>query len=186
VARLGIGRTFQHAELVPHLSVLENILLGRHIHTRATWWQALAFWGGAHREQIEHLRAAEEIIEFLELERYRWKPAAVLSHGVQRLVGLARALAMEPSLLLLDEPSSGMSREEREDFARFLIRLQRERPMTVVWIEHDMQLVRDLADRAVVMHYGQKIAEGSPQDALGDDEVRSAYLGEASPPTPLI
>lgn len=177
VAQLGVGRTFQHAELISQLSVVENILLGRHVHTRANWFSAAVFWGAAHREQIEHLRVVEEIVEFLELERYRARPAGALPHGVQRLVGLARALAMEPTLLLLDEPSSGMSRSEREDFARFLIRLRRERPMSILWVEHDMQLVRDLADRVVVMNHGKKIADDTPDRALDNPEVRTAYLG---------
>ena len=121
--------------------------------------------------------AAEEILELLELEPYRLRRAGELPYGIQKLVGVARALAMEPRLLLLDEPSSGMSRQEKEDLARFMLRIRHEKPMSIVWVEHDIQMVRDLADRVVVLDYGRKIFDGPPEQALQDPGVVQAYLG---------
>jgi len=177
LAALGIGRAFQHVELVPQMSVLENVMVGRHIHTRSGWLSAMAFWGRALTEQVRHREAVEEILELLELEPYRLRRAGELPYGIQKLVGVARALAMEPRLLLLDEPSSGMSRQEKEDLARFMLRIRHEKPVSIVWVEHDIQMVRDLADRVVVLDYGRKIFDGPPEQALQDPGVVQAYLG---------
>lgn len=176
-AALGISRAFQMVELIPQATVLENVLVGRHIHTRAGWFSSMVFWGAVEREQMRHREVAEEILELMELEPYRLRRAGELSYGTQKLVGVARALAMEPRLLLLDEPSSGMSRQEKEDLARFLLRIRHEKPVAIIWVEHDIQMVRDLADRVVVLDYGRKIFDGPAEQALQDPGVVEAYLG---------
>ena len=177
VAGYGIARTFQFVELFRHMTVLDNILLGRHRHMRAGVVAGSLFWGRSRREETRERRRAEEIIEFLELERHRKEPIANLPFGVQKLVGVGRALAMEPRLLLLDEPSTGMNREEKENLARFLLRITHELRTTMLWIEHDMELVGDLAQTVVVLDFGHKIAEGPPDRVLHDPRVAEAYLG---------
>jgi branched-chain amino acid transport system ATP-binding protein len=179
VAAAGVARSFQFVELFRHMTVLDNILLGRHRHMRAGVLAGSLFWGVSRREETRERRRAEEIIEFLELERYRHEPIDGLPFGVQKLVGVGRALAMEPRLLLLDEPSTGMNREEKENLARFLLRIKHELRTTMLWIEHDMELVGDLAERVVVLDFGQKIAEGPPETVLRDRRVAEAYLGRA-------
>ena len=178
LAALRISRAFQHVELVPQASVLENVMVGRHTHTRAGWLSSMLFWGAALKEQVRHREVAEEILELLELEPYRSRTAGELSYGIQKLVGVARALAMEPRLLLLDEPSSGMSRQEKEDLARFMLRIRHEKLVSIIWVEHDTQMVKDLADRVVVLDYGRKIFDGPPDQALQDPGVVQAYLGQ--------
>ncbi|HEY7678229.1 MAG TPA: ABC transporter ATP-binding protein [Candidatus Methylomirabilis sp.] len=179
IAALGVARTFQFVELFRHMTVLENLLLGRHLHMRAGVVSGGLFWGRARREEAAHRERVEEIIDFLELERHRRELIGNLAYGIQKLVGLGRALAMEPRLLLLDEPSTGMNRQEKEDLARFLLRIKHELHTTMLWVEHDMELVADLADRVTVLHFGQKIAEGPPGAALRDPRVTEAYLGRA-------
>ena len=162
------------------MTVLDNILLGRHRHMRAGVLAGGLFWGRSRREETAHRRRVEEIIEFLELERCRKELVASLPFGVQKLVAIGRALAMEPTLLLLDEPSTGMNREEKENLARFLLRIKHELAMTMLWVEHDMELVGDLADSVTVLDFGEKIAEGPPDVVLRDARVAEAYLGRAA------
>jgi branched-chain amino acid transport system ATP-binding protein len=179
VAAHGIARTFQFVELFRGMTVLDNILLGRHLHMRSGVLAGGLFWGRSRREETAHRRRVEEIVEFLELERCRKELVAGLPFGVQKLVAIGRALAMEPTLLLLDEPSTGMNREEKENLARFLLRIKHELHLTMLWVEHDMELVGDLADTVTVLDFGQRIAAGPPDAVLRDPRVVSAYLGRA-------
>jgi branched-chain amino acid transport system ATP-binding protein len=180
VAQMGITRTFQHAELFRHMNVLNNLLVGRQIKMDCGFLSNGLFWGKTMREEITNREVVEEIIEFLELERYRKSDAAGLPYGIQKIVGLGRALAMEPKVLLLDEPSAGMNRQEKEDLARFILRIKYEIGITMIWVEHDMQLVGDLADRIVVLDFGTKIAEGETDQVLKDSKVIEAYLGSGA------
>ncbi len=184
VARLGIARAFQHAELFQHMTVLENILVGRHIRMRTNIFAAALYLGPARAEEVRHRRGAERVIDFLELERYRHRPVGDLPHGVRKLVGMARALAMDSRLLLLDEVSSGLTREEKENLARFILRIKHDLGVGIIWVEHDMQLVLDLADRVLVLNYGEKIAEGPPAAIRTHPEVIRAYLGTEAAAVP--
>ncbi|MCO5065295.1 MAG: ABC transporter ATP-binding protein [Rhizobiaceae bacterium] len=174
----GIGRAFQHAELFPHLTVTENLLTGCHTQFRAGLLSAGIYFGKAKREEIARRARAEAIIDFFELYRQRDEQVGQLPYGVQKMVGVARALMIEPKLLLLDEPCTGLIREERENLARFLMRICHEIGPTVIWVEHDMQMVADLADRVVVMNFGAKTADGAPDEIRRDPEVIRAYLGQ--------
>jgi branched-chain amino acid transport system ATP-binding protein len=177
IARLGLARTFQHGELFPHMTVLDNLLTGRHarIHTNAL--SEILFLPSVRREEVHHREAIERIIEFVELEHYRHAPVASLPFGIQKIVGFARALALEPALVMLDEPSAGLNRDEREHLARFILRIKHELVITMIWIEHDMQMVADLADRIHVLDYGRTLAQGRPDDVLRDERVIAAYIG---------
>jgi branched-chain amino acid transport system ATP-binding protein len=159
------------------MSVLDNLMLGRHRHMTAGVIAGALFWGRSRRQETEHRRRVEEIIEFLELERHRKELIANLPFGVQKLVALGRALALEPTLILLDEPSTGMNRQEKEDLARFLLRIKHELAIAMLWVEHDMELVGDLADVVTVLDFGQTIASGPPAAVLRDPRVTEAYLG---------
>ena len=176
---LGVGRAFQHAELFGHLTVMENLLIGRHKWFRAGAVASGFYVGRARTEEMKARCNIEGIIDFFELYRYRNIPVGMLSYGVQKMVGVARALATEPKLLLLDEPSTGLVREERENLARFLLRIIHDMETTVVWVEHDMQMVSDLADRIVVLNHGAKIAEGPPREVANLPQVVVAYLGHS-------
>jgi branched-chain amino acid transport system ATP-binding protein len=177
IARLGLARTFQHGELFPQMSVLDNLLAGRHARIRTNPVAEMLFLPGVRRAEIAHREAVERIVELVELERYRHAAVGSLPFGVQKIVGFARALALEPTIMLLDEPSAGLNREEREDLARFILRIKHELNMTMIWIEHDMQMIADLADRIHVLDYGRTIAEGGPETVLTDRNVLAAYLG---------
>ena len=177
-ARLGIGRTFQNLALFRHGTVVENLLVGRHIHFRYTAMESLMFWGRPRREEIAAREKVEQIIEFLEIEELRDKPVSQLAYGQQKRVELGRALACEPSLLLLDEIVAGMNREEKEDIARFTLDIRDEFGVAVLMIEHDMQVVMDLSDRVYVLDFGTLIADGSPSEVAANPAVLRAYLGE--------
>jgi len=177
IARDGLARTFQHGELFGEMSVVDNLLAGRHARFSTNPFAEAFFLPSARRQELEHREAVEKIIEFVELERYRHTPVGGLPFGIQKLAGFARALALEPKFLLLDEPSAGLNRDEREDLARFLLRIKHELGLAMIWIEHDMQMVADLADRMQVLDYGQTIAVGTADEVLNDPAVINAYLG---------
>jgi len=180
IARLGVARTFQHGELFPHLTVVENLLVSRHTRFRTNLVGEAIFSRRVRDQEVEHRRVVEEILDFVELGRHRHTTVASLPFGMQKLVGFARALAIEPKLLLLDEPSAGLNRDEREDLARFILRIKHELGIPMIWIEHDMQMVADLADRIFVLDYGKPLAQGTPDQVLNDPRVIAAYLGQAA------
>lgn len=177
IARLGVARTFQHGELFPHMTVIENLLTGRHARIRTNPLAEMLFLPSVKREEVRQREAIERIIEFVELERYRHTAVGGLPFGTQKIIGFARALALEPAILLLDEPSAGLNREEREDLARFILRIKHELNIAMIWIEHDMQMVADLADRIHVLDYGRTLASGPAESVLKDERVVAAYLG---------
>ncbi len=181
-ASLGIGRTFQNLALFAHMTVLDNILVGRHHLMKNNFLTGMLYWlGGAQKEELEHRRKVEEIIDFLEIQHVRKAPAGTLPYGMRKRVELARAMALEPELILLDEPMAGMNLEEKEDMARFIVDLNEEWGMTVVMIEHDMGVVMDISHRVMVLDFGRRIAEGTPEAVLADPHVKKAYLGEVDP-----
>ena len=177
-AAAGIGRTFQNLALFRHGTVVENLLIGRHIHFRSSVLESILFWGRPRREEIAARERVEQIIEFLEIEELRDKPVSQLAYGQQKRVELGRALACEPKLLLLDEIVAGMNREEKEDIARFTLDIRDEFGVAVLMIEHDMQVVMDLSDRIYVLDFGSLIAEGTPAEVAANPVVLAAYLGQ--------
>jgi branched-chain amino acid transport system ATP-binding protein len=182
IARLGVARMFQNIELFDNLTVLDNLMLGRHLHLGYGVASAMLWLGRARREELAARRIVEEIIDFLEIEAFRKYPVGMLPYGVKKRVELGRALAMEPRLLLLDEPVAGMNVEETEDMARFILDIRGELDLTMVMVEHDMGLVMDLADRVMVVDFGRRIALGTPDEVQADPAVIKAYLGEPDAP----
>ena len=181
IARLGIARSFQNIELFKHMTVLDNLLAGCHVHMRSSLFASLIYWGPAQREQIRFREFVEDIIELLEIGAIRHKAVGSLSYGLQKRVELGRALAMRPAILLLDEPMAGMNAEEKEDMARFVLDANEHHRVTTVLIEHDMGVVMDLSDQVVVLDFGSKIGDGTPQEVSENPAVLQAYLGDEGP-----
>ncbi|NQT73498.1 MAG: ABC transporter ATP-binding protein [Chloroflexi bacterium] len=177
VAKLGLARTFQNIELYTGLSTLDNLMAARHNLIKYNFLTAGLYFGWAHRQEMEHRRIVEDIIDFLEMAPIRYKPVGSLPYGQRKRVELGRALALEPKVLLLDEPMAGMNVEEKEDMARFILDTFELKNIPIIIIEHDMGLVMDIADRIIVLDFGQKIAEGTPEEIKTNPEVIRAYLG---------
>ncbi|MGA2464258.1 MAG: ABC transporter ATP-binding protein [Thermodesulfobacteriota bacterium] len=177
-AMLGIGRTFQGIQLFKRMSVLDNILAGRHIHMKTNFLQSFLYWPWVIREEVEHIKVVEEIIDFLEMENIREAVVGDIGYGLRKRVDLGRALALDPKILIMDEPMAGMNVEEKEDMARFILDIQESKKIPIVLVEHDMEVVMDIATRVVVLEWGNLIAEGPPSKIQEHPRVISAYLGE--------
>lgn len=177
-ATLGLARAFQNIELFPHLSVLDNLMLGRHVRMKTGVLAGGFYWGKAQREEVEHREKVENVIDFLEIEHIRDTPVGRLAYGLQKRVEVGRALALEPEILLLDEPMAGMNSEEKEDMARYIIDIHEEMNTTIILIEHDMGVVMDLSDHIAVLDFGKLIGYGTPYEIQNNEKVIEAYLGE--------
>jgi branched-chain amino acid transport system ATP-binding protein len=181
IAELGVARTFQNIALFRGMTVLDNLMLGRHVHMKTGVLSAFLYWGLAQKEEVAHRRRVEDIIDFLRIQDLRRRPCGSLAYGLQKRVELGRALALDPKVLLLDEPMGGCNHEEKEDMARFILDVNEEWGTTIILIEHDMGVVMDISDRVAVLDMGQKIAEGTPDEVRANPQVIKAYLGEARP-----
>ncbi len=179
IAQLGMARSFQNIELFSHLTVLENLMLGRHTHMKHGLFSSMLWFGPARRQEISHRSLVEEVIDLLALQAQRHKPVGSLAYGIQKRVELGRALCLQPSVLLLDEPMAGMNSEEKEDMARYVIDVNELASVTVVLIEHDMNVVMDVSHQISVLDFGKLIADGTPDHVKADPAVIAAYLGEA-------
>ena len=179
IAALGVARTFQNIALFRGMTVLDNLMLGRHVHMTSGVLSSFVYWGLAQKEEVRHRARVEDIIDFLKIQDLRRRPTGSLAYGLQKRVELGRALALDPRLLLLDEPMGGMNQEEKEDMARFILDVSEEWKTTIILIEHDMGVVMDISDRVAVLDMGQKIAEGTPDEVRANPLVIKAYLGES-------
>lgn len=177
-ASLGIARAFQNIELFPHLSVLDNLMLGRHVRMKTGVLSGGLYWGKTQKEEVENREKVENVIDFLEIEHIRDTLVGTLSYGLQKRVEVGRALALEPEILLLDEPMAGMNSEEKEDMARYIIDIHEEMKTTIILIEHDMGVVMDLSNHIAVLDFGKLIGYGTPQEIQNNPKVIEAYLGE--------
>ena len=177
VAGRGVARTFQNIALFRGMTVVDNLMLGRHIHMKNGVLRSMLYWGPGRREEVEHRRVVEDIIDFLEIEAIRKRPVGSLPYGLQKRVELGRALALHPKVLLLDEPMGGTNHEEKEDMARFILDVNDEWGTTIILIEHDMGVVMDISQRVIVLDLGEKIAEGTPAEVKAHPQVIKAYLG---------
>ena len=178
ISKLGVARAFQNIELFSGLSVLDNLMLARHTHLDYSFWQSLVFYGRTQRQEIENRAFVEGIIDFMELEPYRKAVVGELAYGIRKRVEMARALTLDPKLLLLDEPMAGMNLGEKEDIVRFIMDIKAERDTTIVLIEHDLGVVMDISDYVYVLDFGERIAGGPPQEVAKDPAVIEAYVGD--------
>ena len=179
IAKMGVGRTFQNIEVYPGMSVIDNIMAARNLHLKYNLFHGLLYYGKPRQEEIRNRVVVEEIIDLMEMQSIRHEMVGFLPYGLRKRVDLARALALEPDLLLVDEPMAGMNLEEKEDMARFVIDIHELKGTTILLVEHDMEVVMDIAHRIVVLNFGERLAEGSPEEISSNPDVIAAYLGEA-------
>ena len=183
IAGMGIARTFQNIELFSHMNTMENIMLGRHLHMKTGLFKGMFMWGKssfAGKEEIQHRQKVEEIIDLLELQNIRDKFVGALPYGTQKLIELGRALALEPSLLLLDEPCAGMNSEEKQDMIFWIKDIQNDLGISILLIEHDMKMVMDISDRVLAINFGKQVTLGTPEQVQQNKEVLKAYIGEGN------